>query len=143
MLKHYKYPLKVWLTASGLGTILFYLYNYTEGILNGAISEPVSISNAIFFGVTLMLSALFAAPAWLLLWWIYWRIETQHLSKFKQLLILLIATQLLCWSTFYVVFSLDDGSPFRGNLDVILPYSAALIIPVLVYQRLTMLKNES
>ena len=120
MLQYYKYPLKVWLTSSLLGTILF--IPYSQWI------KPTSypLDSIEIFLVTVILSALFSIPCWLLLWMAY-TFASNHIKKPLYLkLLIILSTQAMLVGLMYLLGLLAAG-------QIIVPFSLSLLISTVVF----------
>ena len=134
MLQYYKYPLKVWLTSTLLGTLFSEIVNYlTANDHNYQSDYFVSgLSEAIFFiFIFFGLSSLLSVPCWLLFWLIYHQ-ALKYFSKLSVKLLMLGVGQSLAVALGYVV--LGDLSLVPADAYIMLCYCSALFAATLMYK---------
>ncbi|MBC6110284.1 hypothetical protein ACFOG5_15425 [Pedobacter fastidiosus] len=110
MLKHYKYPLKVWASVLTGSMPLFYLlkYIFSNTPLEDFLFELTYLNVLIGY----LGSLLVCIPFWLIFWVIYVRLIKSETQKIK--LYLFLISQVIWWLPFYLIcyvfkiFSSDD-----------------------------------
>jgi hypothetical protein len=127
MLQYYKYPLKVWLTSAFLGSTFFIAYTIWHS------SKAISLSAIGFFFMALLFSILYAVPCWIMLMLTY----RSALRYFKNLLSVKVFTtvsaQIYFLSLLYLLVGKELFSHPLNFLDIIIPFSTALLISTLVF----------
>jgi hypothetical protein len=129
----YKYPLLVWLTTVLLGTILYFLFHFLQSTSNPTNGDDLPF----YFILALGLSFIFAIPCLALFIISYNRISRLGLKIIPAKFLLFSTSQILCWLSFAIAFSFDQGSilyNLKINMDIILSYSIGLTISFFLYR---------
>ena len=135
MLKYYKYPLKIWLTTSLLGT-LSYLVCIVAGIL---VEEDAQIGNIhnlksdnyFFMGVMALISLICSFPCFVILWVAYAKLIDHNVSRKKIRIMLCIfgavISSICLLSVYYSIFN-ELG--LKSILELLFPYNTVLIFSI-------------
>lgn len=130
MLKHYKYPLKVWASVLIGSMPLFYLlkYFFSNTLLDDFLFELTYLNVLIGY----LGSLLVCIPFWLIFWLIYVRLIKSEIQKPKAYLF--IISQLIWWIPFYLicfVFKLFSSDDFVLTFA---PHAIILAVAVVSFQ---------
>lgn len=130
MLKHYKYPLKVWASVLIGSMPLFYLlkYFFSNTLLDDFLFELTYLNVLIGY----LGSLLVCIPFWLIFWLIYVRLIKSEIQK--PTAYLFIISQLIWWIPFYLicfVFKLFSSDDFVLTFA---PHAIILAVAVVLFQ---------
>lgn len=135
MLKYYKYPLKIWLTTSLLGT-LAYLLCLLAGILLEECAQidnlrNLNSDNYFFMGVITVIALVCSFPCFITLWVVYSRLMDRNVS-IKNIKIMLsicgAVTGSICLLAVY--YLLLEEIELKSVLELLVPFNTVLILSI-------------
>lgn len=121
MLRHYKYPFKVWLTSMILGGTFYYLYDLISSY--NYRSEYMVGSDPFFLILILGMSLTFSIPCLILFVVIYNFLMDMTLSAFKIKLILLAISEVAIFLWMYILIDGGINHSMFEYLSFIGPFS--------------------
>lgn len=138
MLKYYKYPLKVWLTSSFIGTIVYLLVLLARSCFQGANAGNVfnlTADNYTFMLVIILIAIFCSIPCWLILWLAFAKLSKKTISKTNLKAILLMISLVIGNTCIIFTYKfLLNGIDLASVLEIALSYSLALVFCIWFYE---------
>lgn len=135
MLIYYKYPLKVWLTSSVLGTLAYLLCLLAVTLIegNGQLSNVQNLNsdNYFFMGVIVVIALVCSFPCFVILWIVYSRLMHRNIS-IKTMKIMLgvfgaVIGSVCLLSVYYLIL---EGVELKSVVELLVPYNAVLLASI-------------
>ncbi|RZK43065.1 MAG: hypothetical protein EOO90_05265 [Pedobacter sp.] len=137
MSKHYKYPLKVWLTSALLGTVLGTIVNYIDSMFSfiGTIAYQVKSTWELTstFLIVWLIATIATIPAWLIFWFVYTKMLKVNRAELYIKSVLIGTSVVLCFLIFVILSIMVNDMNLLMDADIILPYMFAVALCAWVY----------
>lgn len=137
MSKHYKYPLKVWLTSALLGTVLAVVIDYISSLYSFVGTLAYQLKStwelASTFLTILLLAIITTIPTWLIFWFVYTRLLKANKAAQYIRFWLVITAVVLCLLTFAIIAIVINDMDALMRADILMPYLFAAALCAWVY----------
>jgi glucan phosphoethanolaminetransferase (alkaline phosphatase superfamily) len=135
MLKYYKYPLKIWLTSSLLGTLAYLLFLLAVTLIegNGQLSNLRNLNsdNYFFMGVIAIIALVCSFPCFLILWAVYTRLMHRNVSiKTMKIMLSVLGTIIGSICLLSVYYFILNEFELKSVLELVLPYNTILVFSI-------------
>jgi len=139
MLRHYRYPVKVWLTSVLTGPVLFMFKNPVPS----AINFIVSVEFVEFYIYAILMGSFYSLPCFLILWLCYSLLLSKNVAGWLTRITLVFVSLVCCVTIFMLVALPNVRYLWSGdNFILMIAYVLPLVVGVSTY-RLTNAKNKS
>lgn len=137
MSKHYKYPLKVWLTSALLGTVLGTVVNYVDSMFSfiGTLAYQVKSTWELTstFLMVWLIATIATIPAWLIFWLVYTKMLNVNKGDLYIKAVLIGTSVVLCFLIFAILSIAVNDIDLVMQTDIVIPYMFAVALCAWVY----------